>query len=175
MRVARALALLAVIVLLAQASAATNPIKLALAAPAAVEIDDIAISLGVDDEGRPQGERVVFRSGTDQVWISFTFVEHREGQPLSFVLQANGEDYLDGTLSCCAQRRGRFAFAVSGRNGNSLPGAGYRVYIYSRDRELAQTAFAVEGTGGFDNENGNGNDDNSNDNGDDNGNGNDNG
>src|SRR4051812_16114690 len=86
------LLLVAVLVGHGSMSGTLSPVATVLAAPAAMDISDLAFSEDVDDEGRPHDPKVEFDSSTEDVWVSFQFREFHGGQ-VSFLARANGEDW----------------------------------------------------------------------------------
>lgn len=134
------------------ALATSGPRADIVAAPAAVDISGLTFSEAVNDRAEPINPLVEFRSGIDRVWVSFDYRNNDPGTRLTFVAQANGMDFRDGVLECCANRDGRFAFALQRRRGD-LGGAAYEVIIYSGNSELTRGGFGVRGVERFDNDN----------------------
>ncbi len=131
-------------------------VEATLASPAATDIGEIAFSEDVNDKAEPRGQATEFDSGVTRVWASFEYRNHERDEKLSYILRANGEDFLFDDLPCCGSRDGRFAFPLERSNGRPLGGAAYELFIYQGDRELGRAGFGVKGTRGFDeNENDN--------------------
>jgi hypothetical protein len=120
-------------------------------APAATTTNGLQFSTSVDSNARPNNPRTEFDGDTDDVWASFEYKDHDPNAKVSWGSRANGADYRWGTLDCCDNRDGRYAFQIRGRSGG-LPGAAYDVRVYVNDVEVAQGGFGVRGRGGLDND-----------------------
>lgn len=121
------------------------------AAPVGTYTDGITISHGVTSDAQPVNVDPEYSSGQDQVWASFNYYDHDSNAKVTYLLRANGEDYKWGDLDCCRGNSGRFAFEVTGRNGNELPSAAYELRIYVNGAEVAYGGFGVKGRNGLDN------------------------
>jgi len=122
-------------------------------APAATSTSGLEFSTSVDSNARPENPRVEFGGGTHSVWASFELRDHDPNAEVTYVVQANGEDYKFGKLNCCNAGQGRFAFPITKRSGGGdLPGAAYSVRVYVNGAEVAHGGFGVKGRGGLDND-----------------------
>ena len=122
----------------------------ALAAPAGIQVSEIAFSPAVDKLGNPVNPGIQYPSGTQTVWASFDFDMFSNGERVEYLLQANGRDFQWGALDCCGGPVGRYAFPISRPSGRLLGGAAYKLTLYANDRAVAEGGFGINGTGGFD-------------------------
>jgi len=136
------------------------------ASPASTTVDGLDFSHSVTSDAQPVDPDVEYHSGENKVWVSFNFRDHDPSARVSYLVRANGTDYVWGRLNCCNANSGRFAFPIERRNGSgdALAGAAYDVRVYVNDAEVAHGGFGVKGKQGQDNGNARSNDHQGNDN-----------